>query len=215
MDVNKIVWKAILTAFLSALSLIIIMLCALCLFFPSTMMQVSYNMGFDKMSASFAKTAYDRTNDIYYIVYATEVSIGIDDEDGIIEYGELLVGDDEFSQYCARKNANLPSFDNHQATGAYEQYVYSKICISMYQEDAIRAIKRAFASLGVEEGTTQLSIFPRQNAVMALYVHACLQNDAQTVSQIKGKIEELQVNLSEADSAYYDEMLAFMQRENG
>ena len=215
MDVNKIVWKAVLTAFISALSLIFIMLGALGLFFPSTMMEFSYNIGCDKMSASFAKTAYDRTNDIYYIVRATEVSIGVDDTDGIIEYGELLVKDDEFSQYCMQKNANLPSYGDYQATGKYEQYVYSKICISIYHKDVTRAIHRAFLTLGIEETTTVLTVFPRQNAVMALYVHARLQNDTQTVSIIKGKIEELQANLSGDDKAYYDEMLAFMQRENG
>ena len=204
-----------MTAFASALSLIIIMLGALCLFFPSTMMQVSYNMGLDKMSASFAKTAYDRTSDIYYIVHATEVSIGIDDEGGIIEYGELLVHDDEFSQYCARKNANLPSYGDYQVTGTYEQYIYSQICISIYHMDAPRAIQRAFATIGVDESTTVMTAFPRQNAVMALYVQACLQEDTQTILGIKGKIEELQADLSETDKAYYDEMLVFMQRENG
>lgn len=215
MDVNKIVWKSILTTLVSALVLLILMFGSLCLFFPSTMMQVSYNVGLDKISASFAKTAYDRSKDIYYIAYATDVSIGIQDEEHIVCYGELLVENEAFSEYCAQRNAQTPDDGDYQATGTYEQYIYRQICIALYRKDASLAISRAFATLGVEEGDAKLSVFPRQNAVMALYVEARVQQDTETSAKIKGKMEQLQIELSSEDQAYYEEVLAFMQKENG
>lgn len=215
MDVNKIVWKSILTTLVSALALLIVMFGALCLFFPSTMMQVSYNVGLDKASASFAKTAYDRSNNIYYIAYATDVSIGIQDEENIVCYGELLVENESFSEYCARRNAQTSDNGNYQATGTYEQYIYRQICISIYRKDAAKAIERAFATLGVDDGSTALHVFPRMNAVFALYVEARAQGDTDTSAKIKGKMERLQIELSSEEQANYEEWLAFMERENG
>lgn len=215
LKVDKIILKTFLTAFLSALGMFVVMIAVLCLLFPSTMMQISYNMGLDGMSASFAKTAYDRSNDIYYIAYATEVAIGMDDENQIITYGEAFVKDNDFAKYCERKNANLPEMDGHQATGSYEQYIYSQICISMYEKGNTKAVDRAFEFLGVSEGTSKLTAFPRQNVVVALLVNAMVVGDAQTVSQIQEKIEQLPTELSAEDQAYYDEVMNFMQRENG
>jgi galactose-1-phosphate uridylyltransferase len=57
----------------------------LCLAFPSTMMGLTYNLGMDKSSIYFAECAYSRSDDVYYIAYATEIAIEGESIDKIIE----------------------------------------------------------------------------------------------------------------------------------
>ena len=200
MSWDKVVKSAALSTLAAVGLLLAFMLSALSLIFPSTLMKMSYKLGMDKSSISFATTAYERTGEVYYIAYATEVAIGSDMEKKIVSCGESFISDDEFASYCERENKNLPA----DATGTYEQYVYTQVCVAMYElgnKDA--AVMRAFELVG--------NGFPRNNPVAALVVMANKESDTQTVQKIKGSLENLQkAELSEVDTAYLTEILAFI-----
>lgn len=201
MSLDKVIKKATLSTLAAVLGLIAFMIVALSLIFPSTMMRITYSLGMDASSISFAKSAYSRSDEVYFIAYATEVAIGADEEKKIVSCGETFISDENFASYCADKNAHLPS---DTTGGTYEQYVYSQVCVAMYELNKKEAaVTRAFELIG--------SSFPKNNPVAALVVFAKRANDTQTVEMIKGNLENMQgEELSDTDKAYLAEFLALI-----
>ncbi len=200
MSVDKVILRAVLNTLYAIGILFAFMILTLVCIYPSTLMRMTYDLGMDSMSIMFAKSAYNRTDEVYYIAYATEVAIGIDSDKKILNCGERFIADDQFADYCAERNAKL----SEDVQGTYEQYVYGKVCVAEYnlgeEEDAV---ERAFDFIGEE--------FPRNNAVAALLVAALLSEDVETVETIKGKMEQLQVEEMSADDAiFFGEMLALV-----
>ena len=203
MSVDKVILRAVLNTFAAIAALIVFLFSALIIFYPSTMMNFTYDMGMDKASISYATREYKRTNEVYYIARATETAIGLGDAEKILSCGEAFIADEDFAVYCAQKDVE----NNAKTSGEYEQYIYGQVCVSEYAlGKKSAAVERAFGYLG--------NAFPAKNAVAAVLVHALLKGDAQTIRMIKGKMEELQTaNLSETDKAYYAEILALINLE--
>ena len=189
--------KVILRAFLSTLAAIVIlfafMVGALCLIYPQTMMNITYDMGMESASIFFAEEAYDRSKDGYYIQFATEVAIGEGDKKKINACGESFIKDDEFAELCADKTDPV----------AYEQYIYGQVCVAKYELKKGDAVARAFELVDVTE-------FPRNNAIVAVLITALGNSDQETVDEIKGKMNERQASISETDIAYFSEVLALV-----
>ncbi len=204
MSVDKIILRAFLTTFASILILFLFMITALVCVYPQTMMELTYDLGMETSSIWFAEVSYDRSDDIYYIAYATEVAIGQHDYDKVDACGEQLIKDEGFSAYCAEKNKNVPD----GATITYEQYIYGQVCIAKYKRhrvDKTKAVNRAFELTG--------QAFPRNNAVVAVLLTALGKGDEATVQTIKGKMEELQNELGGEERAYLAEVLALLGSE--
>ena len=203
MSVDKVILRAVLNTLAAIAVLFIFLFSALIIFYPSTMMKFTYDMGMDKASISYATREYKRTNEVYYIAHATETAIGIGDAERILSCGEAFIADENFAVYCAQKDVE----NQAKVSGEYEQYIYGQVCVSEYalgRKSA--AVERAFGYLG--------NAFPAKNAVAAVLVNALLKGDTQTIELIKGKMEELQVaNLSQTDKAYYAEILALIDLE--
>lgn len=189
MGVDKVIFRAFLSTLLAIITLLVFMIGLLCLAFPSTMMGLTYNLGMDKSSIYFAECAYSRSDDVYYIAYATEIAIEGESIDKIIEDGEKLIADDGFATYCEGKNE------------IYGQYVYGQVVLAKYEKgDKTSAITTAFKALN--------GAFPKNNAVVALTLKALRLNDGETVLRIRGKLMEMQGAITEADGAYFNEILA-------
>jgi hypothetical protein len=205
MSVDKLILKVALKTLAAVAALFVFLFSALIIFFPSTMMNFTYNMGMDAASISYAKREYKRTDKIYYIAYATEIAIGLEDCEKIFSCGKAFINDGDFEKYCEAMNENKPA----GTIGGYEQYIYGQVCVSEYLlGKKTEAVMRAFDC--IEE------LFPAQNAVVAVLVKALIANDFATVEVIKGKMEQLQVaNLSETDKSYYAEILALIELEMG
>ncbi len=203
MSVDKVILKAVLNTLAAIAALFVFLFSALIIFYPSTMMKFTYDMGMDKASISYAMREYKRTDEIYYVAHATETAIGLGNAQKILECGEFFIIDEEFSAYCAEKNANKPE----TTMGTYEQYIYGQVCVSEYKlGKKNKAVERAFGYIG--------NAFPVQNAVAAVLINALVNGDIQTVELIKGKMEQLQeANLSEEDKAYHAEILALIKLE--
>ncbi len=203
MGFDKVILRAILNTLAAVAVLFVFLFSTLIIFFPSTMMKFTYNMGMDAASISYARREYKRTDEIYFIERATRTAIGLGDAEKIFSCGTAFIADDDFALYCEQRNA----YETEGAIGGYEQYIYAQVCVSEYALGRkTEAVERAFGFIK--------DSFPVQNPAAAVLVKALVKKDVQTVELIKGKMEQLQqANLSETDKAYYAEMVALIELE--
>lgn len=196
MGVDKVILKAFLSTLAAALLLTVILIGGLALIFPQSMMEISYDLGMERTSVFFAEASYSRTDDVYYIAYATEVAIEDNNTEKVIECGQQFISDEGFAAYCAEKNQGVS-----EDVAGYDQYIYGKVCIAKYESgDKQGAVALAFEGLG--------NAFPKNNAVVAVLVRALKAEDNATVTMIKGKMEQLQEGLE--DDQYFEEVLALI-----
>ena len=203
MGVDKVIVRAFFSTLLAIVILFAFMLLSLVCLYPQTMMEITYNLGMETPSIWFAEKSYERSDDVYYIAYATEVAIEQSDYEKIDVCGERFVKDEGFGAYCAAKNAKLPE----AVTSTYEQYVYGQLCVAKYERGKSgEAIECAFAFTG--------TAFPKNNAVVALLVTALKDGDTQTAEKIKGKMEQMQNSIPQEDKAYFEEVLGVFARND-
>ena len=197
MSVDKVILRAILSTLMAIGMLFAFAFVTLVAAFPSTTMELAYDLGMNSSSIRNAERAYRRSDDIYFMAYAVNVAISEDNYEKTVSCGEKLISDEEFQGFCMEKNALGEALD-------YEQYIYGKVCVAHYENgEKEKAVQSAFAY------TTQN--FPQNNAVVAVVYAARKKNDADTANMIKGKMEQVQKErLSETDKAYYEYVLGLL-----
>ena len=199
MRVDKVIMRAALSTLTAIIVLFVAMILMLCFLFPWTMMQLTYDLGMDGASVRNAKRAYNMSGEVYYVAFATDVAIGCGDDEKIVECGKLLIADENFKLYCEEKTAQTAELG-----GVYDQYVYGQVCLAQYRQgDKEGAIATAFSSLD--------GAFEKNNAVVALLVTALSTKDSDTVDEIQLKMNEMQSQISQENSAYFQEMLTLAQ----
>ena len=200
MRADKVILRTILSTLLAIVILLTILFSTLCLCFPSTMMELTYKLGMDGTSIKYAMRAYNRSGSVEYVAFATETAIASDNYKRIEECGLELIEDDEFVVYCTRRNQNI---DTSKIT--YDQYVYAMVSTAQYRQGKkTEAQNTAFAGIG--------NTFPTNNAVVGLLAIAIGENDLLTVSEIKTKLQTLQLSVTDvADSAYLQQILQLCQ----
>ncbi|MBQ3020140.1 MAG: hypothetical protein IJD77_06115 [Clostridia bacterium] len=200
MGVDKVILRAFLNTLAAIGILILFLFAALCTFYPSTMMKLTYDLGMESASIHFAERAYKDSDDIYYIAYATEVAIGEGKDGKIDTCGERFIEDDEFHAYCLEKDEELGGSVN----GTYEQYVCGQVCIAKYcRGEKEEAVECAFEWKGES--------FQQNNAVVAVLITALQAGDSATAQMIKGKMEQMQGSVSEADAEYFGLVLGLIK----
>jgi hypothetical protein len=202
MRVDKVILRAALSSFAAIATLIGIMIFVLVYLFPATMMNITYDMGFDNASIACAKRSYHRTDEIYYIAFATEVAIVAENAEQITACGKQLVGDNgqAFQEYCQEQNGNL----SQTVRGTYDQFIFGQICLAEYNlGDKEQAINDAFSYLN--------GGFPLNNSVIALLFTAIEGNDSQTVQTITSKLSTLDSSaFSLQDGEYFQDCLTLL-----
>ena len=155
----------------------------------------------DGASVKFATTAYERSgNKVYYIAFATEVAIGADDYENVVSCGKTFVADETaFKQYATERNEAM------NAEGAYEQYIYRKICVAQYRlADKEAALSDAKIYLGGK--------FPQNNALTAVLLEAIKTGDKQTAAAALQTMQTLKTEqgaaLSSDDAKRLDDLIA-------
>lgn len=197
MRIDRVVLRAVLSTLAAIFVLFSFMLLALCFIYPSTMMNVTYDLGMDNASVKYAMRAYNRTEEIYYVAFATETAIGADNDEKIEACGLSFVADEEFPLYCETRDMQLPENVN----GSYGQYVYGQVCLAQYRQDKkTDAVNTAI--LALSQGTGY--VFPENNAFVALALTVLMQKDTDMVAQLKEKMAIVGENLMEEDRAYFD-----------
>lgn len=189
MNPDKVILRAFLTTLASIGLLILFIAVGLCAVFPSTSMEIAYDMGMESSCIHFAERAYKGSKDVYFIAYATEVAIEEDKTDKIVSCGEKFINDEGFETYCGLKGGN------------YEQFICGKVCVSKYQTgDKEGAIALAFDSLH--------GAFPEGNALVAVLLASLRANDTATAEAIKTKLNMISVEGAEGE--YLKKMLAMI-----
>ncbi len=186
MSVDKVILRAVLSTLAAIAALLLFMVLSLSLAFPSTMMSFSYHLGMEDTSIHFAKQAYKRSDDIYYIAYATEVAIEEEKNAKILSCGEKFIADEHFAAYTSEKGEG------------YGQLIYGQVSVAKYKtQDADGAI--ALACAGLQGG------FPKSNALVSLLVSAMEAKDEGTIAKIKDKLSTLTAEGEE--KVYLDSVL--------
>ncbi len=199
MRVDKVIIRAAVSTLVAILVLFAVMILALVFIFPSTMMQIAYNLGMDGASVSCAKRAYAYTDETYYIAFATEVAIGADDDEAIEECGLSFINDDKqaFETYCTQYQQKLGNVN-----GQYSQYVYGQVSLAQYRQGKkVQAIETAFSGLS--------TTFPQNNAVVILLLTANDAGDNETLTVIATKMQQLSAQLqTQAEREYLSRLLS-------
>ncbi len=183
MRVDKVIARAALSTAAAILLLCAIMIATLCFAFPQTMMKFTYDLGLDGASVKFATTAYERSGkNIYYIAYATEVAIGADDYENVVSCGKELVQGEDFKGYASERDAAM----TEMASGAYEQYIYGKICVAEYR------LGEKEAAL-FDAGKYLSGGFPANNPLIAVLMEAIKAGDKQTATAVFNTMQTMKV----------------------
>ena len=191
MELDKVILRAFLGTLAAICTLMAFTILGLCALFPSTSMELAYNMGMGKSCIHFAERAYKGTDEVYFIAYATEVAIEEEKSSEIISCGEKFIEDENFEQYCALKGES------------YAQFIYGKVCVSKYTcGDKSGAVALACESL---QGA-----FPQGNALVAVLLTSLKQEDVETVETIATKLKGISV---EGDDAVYLQNVLSMLEE--
>ncbi len=204
MRLDKVVLRAFLSTVAAIAALLLFMIFALCTIYPATMMQITYDLGMDNLAIANAKQAYKRTGDVYYIAFATETAIGIDDLEQIDVCGSMLIVNDGFDGYCETRNETLPEKVKGEIT--YDQYVYGQVCVAKYNRgNKSEAVDKAFEWVGYD-------CFPQNNAIVAVLMTALIADDTATVDLVEEKLLTMQTDdFSQDEQNYYDMWLGFAQ----
>ena len=201
MRMDRMIIQSIISTLGAIALLFAFMLLSLICFFPSTMMEITYDLGMDESSIHYAERAYDWSGDEHFMAYAMEIAIGIKDVEKIDACGEKLISDNEFFEYCQRKNQTLPE----GITLTYEQYVYGQVCVAKY--------KKGQKTEAVERAVALLNGFPEDNALVAVLYSAIAQGDVQTIGLIEGKMTAMEPSaFTQEDAVEYQKVLTIINQ---
>ncbi len=200
MRLDKVIVRAVLSTLSAILVLFGCMLLALCFLYPSTMMNITYDLGMDKASVKYATRAYNRSNEVYYIAFATETAIGADLDEKIEECGLVFVKDSDFAQYCAERDAKMGLGEG------YQQYIYGQVSLAQYRQgEKDEAVDTAFGALAN-------NTFPKNNAVQGLALTVLMNGDKAVADTIKEKMMNIESGLSGEDKQNFDALLSLLEK---
>lgn len=195
MRADKVIVRAVLSTLAAVFVLLVSMFAALAFLFPSTLMQITYDMGMDGASIRYAARSYDRSDEIYFIAFATEVAIGDNDYEKIDDCGSKFVVDSKFSAYANERNAERPE----GSTTDYRQYIYGQVCVAKYRRNKkLDAVEKAFEWNG--------DTFTENNAVVAVLLTSLVLKDVDTVAVIRERLQN-QKTANETEAAYLASMI--------
>ena len=204
MRLDKVIVRAVLSTLAAIVVLFGCLFLALCFLYPSTMMTITYDLGMDKASVKYAMRAYNRSDEVYYVVYATEVAIGADLDEKIEECGLAFIDNADFEAYCTARDEKmqLPA----GLTGQYAQYVYGQVSLAQYRQGEVDgAISTAFDAL-------KENSFPKNNAVEGLALTALMKKDSATAKKIEEKMMRIESGLSGEDKTNFDALLLLLTK---
>ncbi len=197
---DKIILKAVLSTLAAIAALFLLLFSALAIFFPSTMMKFTYDLGMEDASLHFAERAYERSDEIYFVAFATEVAIVAEDFKEIDVYGEKFIKDKKFSEYCEEKDEAF-----NAQSGSYRRYVYGQICVAKYKKGkAEKAIARAVELNG---GT-----FVEGNPISAVLHVALQKQDKTTVQEILNVLKTFDKTGTGVDGQVLDRTISLAEQ---
>ena len=209
---NVLIRKTVVSTLIGVLVLLALMIGVLSLFFPQTMMRITYDMGMDKASVGFALTAYDRFGAVDYVGFAANTALKADMHERAEMCIERLLDDEDFDDYCERRNEERKG---EALNALFQDYYPRQLCLSIYwQGDGNRAIDRAVELIGDSFAEGNPFIMVANRAIRDE------QAGAQTLQYAYEKMDDISAGsvylaYSDADKSRFDQVFSVIGERLG
>ena len=127
--IDKMIARAAVSTLAAISILIAVLFGILALAFPQTMMDLTYSLGMDKACVNYALTSYARFDAIEYIAKGADTALAARMYDKADECLEYLVADEDFDQFCAKKNVDVAG---SLSEADYRGYYLRQLCVAKY-----------------------------------------------------------------------------------
>lgn len=202
---NNIIAKTALKTLLVLIIAAILAFGVASLGFPQHMATLFENLNGYSFATGYAGLAYSYSRTIENLSRCVDDSILAGDYVNVINYGELLVSEEDFVAFAAeRTSADREKLSTESASDYnYYHVVYGNLACAKYNRgDSEGALATAKESLPEGSG------FPANNAYAALAVRANLKSDAQFLSELYNAVKVLTPNSGEEE--YYEAVMAIL-----
>ena len=190
---KKIIWNSILATLLGTLALCVVLVFACVCFFPPTVMEFAYSVGWESTAMKYAERSYNRFGDAYYIAYAMEIAADEELDEDTERYAESLIAHKDFESYCEGIDAKSFYIDENgnrtdeKLKSTYKQHVYVNLCTAKYRlGKKDESFRLAYESLGGK--------FPPNNSLAAVLMSALKAGDTETAEKISVLLESFDVS---------------------
>ena len=174
---GKLVLKTAAATFSLLVAFALILFGVVSLASPAAMMSFTDSLDMNGVSAYYSVAVYDRTGEISDLAVAVEKSYYAGHYADAAAYGEKLLDDSSFSEYCAERD------EDTQGNAQYAGGIVSSA--QYYNGEKDKSLNTAFDALG--------QTFPETNAVSLLASAAIDKGDVEFCKSILARLEGLSV----------------------
>lgn len=181
---GKLVLKTAAATFSLLVAFALILFGVVSLASPAAMMSFTDSLDMNGVSAYYSVAVYDRTGEISDLAVAVEKSYYAGHYADAAAYGEKLLDDSSFSEYCAERDEDTQG--NAAIRSSYAQYAGGIVSSAQYYNgEKDKSLNTAFDALG--------QTFPETNAVSLLASAAIDKGDVEFCKSILARLEGLSV----------------------
>lgn len=180
----KLILKTAAVTLAAIVSVALIVFGIVSLAFPSAMVTFTDKLGMESAAAYYSVSVYDKSGEIGDLAEAVERSYNAKHYRDAAEYGNLLLGNEDFLTYSASRDASDSDSGLSDITGGYAQYARGIVCSAEYftgKKEA--ALKTAFGGLNGN--------FPKNNAVVYLTATAQSEDDREFCEEIAEELAKI------------------------
>ncbi len=183
---NKLILKTAIITLVSAISVSVMAICAITLFFPEKTARATAQMGMYGVSANFQEIAYNRAPSIDGLGRLIDYAVASENDALIRKHCPKMLSAKNFPKYAQYRDG----LAGENVTGAYAQYVAGSYAVALY-----RGGKEPQA---IEVATQAVSGgYPVNNAVQYLLYEGAEKKD-----------KTFLISLTEYFTAKYEELIA-------
>lgn len=206
---QKVFIKAIINTLVGIFAAAVLTWAVITLAFPSSLVTVTANMGWTKVSAWYAASSYVRTRDLNDLALAVDMSINVvnvkkgkielgdksvtitkDDYGQVRKYCSILIRQDGFEDFCAERDGDE---ENEGYGGSTKNYYYTSLVEAYYNTGyKTDALARAILMLKEDDG-----VIDGSSAIFLLTYQAVSNDDVDFCKMIQSELSKSNVEENE------------------
>lgn len=206
---QKVFIKAIINTLVGIFAAAVLTWAVITLAFPSSLVTVTANMGWTKVSAWYAASSYVRTRDLNDLALAVDMSINVvnvkkgkielgdksvtitkDDYGQVRKYCSILIRQDGFEDFCAERDGDE---ENEDYGGSTKNYYYTSLVEAYYNTGyKTDALARAILMLKEDDG-----VIDGSSAIFLLTYQAVSNDDVDFCKMIQSELSKSNVEENE------------------
>jgi len=208
---QKVFIKAIINTLVGIFAAAVLTWSVITLAFPSSLVSITANMGWTKVSAWYAASSYVRTRDLSDLALAVDMSINVvnvkkgkielgdksvtvtkDDYGQVRKYCSILIRQDGFENFCTERDADEA---NESYEGTTKNYYYTSLIEAYYNTGyKTDALSRAILLLKENDG-----VIDGSSAIFLLSYQAVAVNDVDFCKMIEKELSSDDMTVKEND----------------